>query len=157
MTSANVTLITKFRGEPEIFGFGGELRQVFANLIGNAIDAMPDGGSLVLKARRGKGRGADGRWSGGARICVFDTGTGMSRETVEKIFEAFFTTKQVTGTGLGLWVSREIIQKHSGTVRVRSRHGANGVKSGTSFMLFFPDNGIEMDQAESRALSVAIS
>ena len=150
MTAANVTLMKQFRGEPEVFGFGGELRQVFANLIGNAIDAMPDGGCLALRARRSTGRGADGVWCEGARICVADTGMGMARETLAKIFEAFFTTKQVTGTGLGLWVSREIIQKHSGTVRVRSRLGADGVKSGTSFMLFFPNQGIKEVEGGSR-------
>ena len=157
IASANVTLVRKFCGEPEVFAFGGELRQVFANLIGNAIDAMPDGGYLVLRARRGQGRGANGLWSDGVRVGVTDTGTGMSRETLEKIFEAFFTTKQVTGTGLGLWVSREIIRKHCGTVRVKSRRGANGNQSGTSFMLFFPDQGISAVQRSSGALREAIS
>ena len=135
-TSASVTLVKKFRGEPEIFGFGGELRQLFANLIGNALDAMPNGGLLCLSAHYGHGVRTDGTWCQGAIVCITDTGIGMSEETRQRIFEAFFTTKEATGTGLGLWVSEEIVRKHSGTVRVRTRQ--NGI-SGTSFMMFLPD------------------
>jgi nitrogen fixation/metabolism regulation signal transduction histidine kinase len=136
ITSASVTVVRRFRGEPEVFGFGGELRQLFANLVGNALDAMPNGGSLRLCVHSGHGRRMDGTWSKGVRITVADTGTGMSEETLRRIFEAFFTTKEVTGTGLGLWVSEEIVRKHLGTVRVKSRQGE---KSGTSFMIFLPD------------------
>ncbi len=138
--AAHVGVTKRFRGEPEIFGYGGELRQVLANLIGNAVDAMPTGGTLVLSTRRGGGRDLCGMWCEGVRVSVTDTGTGMSRATMEKIFEAFFTTKPITGTGLGLWVSQEIIRKHGATVRVKSWQGPT---SGTSFMLFFPDGGLE--------------
>jgi signal transduction histidine kinase len=75
----------------------------------------------------------------GIRVSVADTGTGMTRETRQRIFEPFFTTKEATGTGLGLWVSAELIAKHSGIIRVRSR---TGKRSGTIFMLFFPHNGL---------------
>ena len=74
------------------------------------------------------------------RITVADTGTGMEAEVRERIFEAFFTTKDVTGTGLGLWVSHEIILKHHGLVHVRSRPASGGGQSGTVFQIFFPDN-----------------
>ena len=67
-----------------------------------------------------------------------DNGYGMDENVRRHIFEPFFTTKEVTGTGLGLWVSAEIIQKHSGTVAVRSRSINEGKTSGTVFMLFFP-------------------
>ena len=138
LNSAAIKVLRKFDGNPEIFGFSGELRQVFANLIGNALDAMPTGGRLLLRVRNSFGRDAHGNWERGVRICIADTGTGMSAETLARVFEAFFTTKSVTGTGLGLWVSEQIIRKHAGSVRVKSLEGA---RSGTSFVLFFPKNG----------------
>ena len=138
ITSTQITVTRKFRGMPLVFGLNGELRQVFANLIGNALDAMPNGGRLLLGAHPGRGRAPDGTWCTGVRISITDTGIGMSPETLRHAFEAFFTTKQATGTGLGLWLSEEIIRKHSGTVRVRSRTGRN---SGTTFLAFFPDDG----------------
>lgn len=141
ITSARVQVVRKFLPGAHTFAFSGELRQVFANLIGNAVDAMPQGGCLYLRARPGHGKGADGQWRPGVRICVADNGTGMSEETLGRIFEAFFTTKQATGTGLGLWVSYEIVQKHSGTVRVRSRMGAH---SGTVFAVFLPKDGLHL-------------
>jgi signal transduction histidine kinase/HAMP domain-containing protein len=142
IVSARVTLRKQFRGEPLIFGFGGELRQLFANFIGNALDAMPEGGRLHLRLRPGSGHRADGLWCHGTRVTVSDSGSGMSPDTMKHIFEAFFTTKQVTGTGLGLWVSDEIVRKHHGSVRLRSRQSH---PSGTTFTLFFPDHPPEPD------------
>jgi signal transduction histidine kinase len=77
-------------------------------------------------------------------LFVADNGCGMTEATRLRIFEPFFTTKESTGTGLGLWVSSEIIVKHNATVRVVSRAAgaADGRKSGTVFMVFFPENGI---------------
>ena len=114
------------------------MRQVIANLVGNAIDATTGGGRLIIRARRSQ------NWRGpaseGVRITVADTGTGIEADAREHIFEAFFTTKDVTGTGLGLWVSHEIILKHHGLVHVRSRAASRGGPSGTVFQLFLPDN-----------------
>jgi signal transduction histidine kinase len=138
IASANISVAKRFCDGPEVFGFGGELRQLFANLIGNAIDAMSAGGTLTLRIWRGHGHGIGQMWASGVRVSVTDTGVGMAEETRRRIFEAFFTTKEATGTGLGLWVSDEIVRKHSATIRVRSRQGA---RSGTSFLLFFPDAG----------------
>lgn len=125
----------------ELYCFSGEMRQLFANLIGNAIDAMAHGGHLWLSARRSRSW-VDG--TSGIRLFVADNGCGMTQATCLRIFEPFFTTKETTGTGLGLWVSSEIIAKHKGTVRVASRPAgaANGKHSGTVFMLFFPEDGI---------------
>ena len=123
--------------ELDLFCFAGELRQVFANLVGNALDATPAGGRLVVRARRSR------NWKEpeqqGIRFAVADTGSGMEPAVRERIFEAFFTTKEMTGTGLGLWVSHEIIVKHRGTVHVRSRIAQEGRASGTVFSIFIPD------------------
>jgi len=121
--------------------FAGELRQVFANLVGNAIDAMPNGGKLSIRARRSQDWTEFAR--PGVRFQVSDSGSGMELGVEKHIFEPFFTTKEVTGTGLGLWVSSEIIAKHQGLIRVRSRVAGPGRPSGTVFELFFPD-GVDL-------------
>ncbi len=126
----------KYDSDTELYCFAGELRQVFANLIGNAIDAMLEGGRLALRARRSQEWIGAGR--SGIRIQVADTGYGMNSEVQRHIFEPFFTTKEATGTGLGLWVSWEIVVKHKGTIRVRSRSANLGPGHGTIFELFFP-------------------
>jgi len=143
-----------YERELTLFCFAGEIRQVFANLVGNAIDASSAGGRLLLRARRSRD------WKNpeqtGIRFAIADTGAGMEPETREHIFEAFFTTKEVTGTGLGLWVSLEIILKHHGWVRVRSRAASQGngkgpVNSGTVFEVFIPDNPSFADEASTAA------
>lgn len=122
----------------DLFCFAGELRQVFANLIGNCIDAASHGTRLVVRAHRSR------NWihpaQPGIRFVVADTGFGMPPEVCERVFEAFFTTKEVTGTGLGLWVSHEIILKHHGLIHLRSRIAQPGKASGTVFQLFIPDD-----------------
>jgi signal transduction histidine kinase/HAMP domain-containing protein len=143
-----------------LYCFAGELRQVFANLIGNAIDAMPAGGRLVLRARRSRDwSDHDGLGSRlGVRFQVADTGSGMTPEVRKHIFEPFFTTKEVTGTGLGLWVSSEIVAKHKGSMRVRSHSDKLGGKSGTIFELFFPDEVevVPAPEAEGQVASSAV-
>ncbi len=139
LVALQIEVHRKIRPDVELYCFSGELRQVFANLIGNAIDAMSRGGHLVLSVRRSRSW-VDG--APGVRLFVADNGCGMTEATRQRIFEPFFTTKESTGTGLGLWVSREIILKHNATVRVASRTPAGGRQSGTVFMVFFPENGI---------------
>lgn len=126
----------------ELFCFAGELRQLFANLVGNALDAVTEGGRLRLAVRKSRSA-VEGRE--GVRIFISDDGCGMTEATRRRIFEPFFTTKDDTGTGLGLWVSEEIIRKHGGLVRVRSRLRVPDDKDtagGTTFMIFFPEEGI---------------
>ena len=142
--------------EPELtlFCFAGEIRQVFANLVGNAIDASSAGGRLLLRARRS--RDWKNPAQSGIRFAIADTGSGMEPETREHIFEAFFTTKEVTGTGLGLWVSHEIILKHHGSVRVRSRAATQGNDNapkpiGTVFEIFIPDDPSFANEAQAAA------
>jgi len=137
----------------DLFCFAGEIRQVMANLVGNAVDALSNGGRILVRARKSH------NWTNpsqaGVRFVVADTGSGMEREVRDRVFEPFFTTKEVTGTGLGLWVSQAIIAKHHGLVHVRSRStsaqsearagksgtGSSGtIASGTVFEIFIPDD-----------------
>lgn len=138
LNGLNILVERRYDAQLDLFCFAGEIRQVFANLIGNAIDATSSGGRLLVRARRSRSWKDPERR--GIRFTVADTGAGMDPEVRERIFEAFFTTKEVTGTGLGLWVSHEIILKHHGLVHVRSRAAASGKPSGTVFELFLPDD-----------------
>jgi signal transduction histidine kinase len=152
VNSLQVEIQRFYEPDIELFCFAGELRQLFANLIGNALDAMmPGPGRLVLSVRHSRSwRDANVE---GVRVSVMDTGCGMTEEVQSRIFEPFFTTKEATGTGLGLWVSDEIVRKHHGTVRIRSRAAEDGQNngnrpSGTIFMLFFPTARIEEAHAK---------
>ena len=101
-----------------------ELRQVIANLVGNALDAMPDGGRLILRTRQFVNHHT-GKLC--VRLTVADTGIGMNSEVVSRIFEAFYTTKGGAGNGLGLWLSLEIMKKCGSSMRVRSAVGRGTV------------------------------
>jgi PAS domain S-box-containing protein len=164
LQTLRVDLQRDFEDNLQLFCFAGELRQLFANLIGNALDSMtPDGGRLIVRAHRARlihairtADGTPGSVSGvpGIRISVGDTGGGISQESLRHIFEPFFTTKEATGTGLGLWVSEQIIRKHHGSVRVRSRdHGATG----TVFSIFFPATGVEPDTQPAESPTETVS
>jgi signal transduction histidine kinase/HAMP domain-containing protein len=155
LKTLNIQVERKFDPKVDLFCFAGELRQVFANLIGNAIDASSDGGRLMVRFRLSKNWRDPGQT--GVRFVMADTGTGMEPAVLERIFEAFFTTKSVTGTGLGLWVSQEIIEKHGGLVRVRSRTAAQGTPSGTVFQLFIPDDpNLKPAPAQTAAAAAAV-
>jgi PAS domain S-box-containing protein len=130
----------------DLFCFAGEIRQVFANVVGNSIDASVAGGRLLVRARRSR------NWKDplqtGIRFTTADTGSGMGPDVTKRAFEAFFTTKEVTGTGLGLWISHEIIAKHHGIIHLRSRVAAPGQPSGTVFQFFIPDDPNLVSPAE---------
>ena len=127
------------RANRPVLCFEGEIRQVLNNLIGNAIDAMtPKGGRLLLRSREAT------HWKTGNRglvITVADTNGGIPPEVLSRIFEPFFTTKGQYGTGLGLWVSHEIVERHKGTLRVRSSQRPSC--SGTVFTLFLPFDAVD--------------
>ena len=131
----NIELVREFGDIPTLVAHDGEIRQVLANLVGNAIDAMPGGGTLTLRTARSHGAKSGKE---GVRITLADSGTGMSAATRARIFEPFFSTKGITGTGLGLWVSREIVDKHGGTLHARTRERLDGRPGGTAFTLFLP-------------------
>lgn len=134
LRSNSIAVDRRYGSIPGIMAFDGEMRQVLANLIGNAIDAMIPCRSGHLLLRTASARDwATGRE--GISITVADTGCGMDAETARRAFEPFFSTKEDTGTGLGLWVSLEILQKHQGSIRMRTRTGKH---CGTVFRIFLP-------------------
>ena len=133
LRNARVKVEKKFRsGEPAVC-FQGDIRQVLNNLVGNALEAMPFGGRLLIRSRKGRD------WTTGREglvLSIADNGTGINPSVRKNIFDAFFTTKGTAGNGLGLWVCQEIVTRHDGRLKVRStqREGRNG----TVFTLFLP-------------------
>ncbi len=122
--------------ETEILAVPGELRQILSNL----LDACSRGDSVRLKASSAVDpRSPRDPFKAGVRITVADTGAGIPPDYLRSVFEPFFTTKKDTGTGLGLWVSRELVEKHGGTLYVRSSTAPG--RSGTVFSLFLPQSG----------------
>ena len=130
-----VRVSKRFRPVPRIVIHDGEIRQVIANLIGNALDALSANGELMLRVAAGTHPVSKAT---GITLTVADSGVGMSTATLKRIFEPFFSTKGHTGTGLGLWISQEIIEKHHGSLRVVSRTASGVRSSGTVFRLFLP-------------------
>ncbi|WP_419806024.1 ATP-binding protein [Terriglobus sp.] len=137
LKSSRVQVSVDFDNAPAVRTFEGDIRQILNNLIGNAIDAMQRGGELRVRTRPAQcvhtGRP-------GIRITVADTGHGMSRETAAHIFEPFYTTKGAAGSGLGLWISHTLAERHGGKLQVRSCREGNafGRRAGTAFSLFLP-------------------
>lgn len=132
LRSTGIEVACEYQAVPAVTAYDGEVRQVLANLVGNAVDAMSSGGRLTLRTA------ATRDWSGnrrGVSITIADTGHGMDPATRGRLFEPFFSTKGVTGTGLGLWVSQGIIAKHHGRLQIFTRQGEC---SGTVFRLFLP-------------------
>jgi len=140
--ACNIKLQREYRPGMMLFCRGDELRQVFANLLSNALDAMRHGGNLRIRIRKGHSWGRDA--SIGVRVVVSDSGSGIPPELRKKIFEPFVSTKADTGTGLGLWVSEGIVKKHRGRISLYSDTSA--ANHGTVFSLFFPLDGINADQ-----------
>jgi two-component system NtrC family sensor kinase len=114
----------------EIEGFSAELQQVFTNLVKNAVEATAEGGSIRIFSVPTQEGGRDG-----VLVHVADSGVGISEEMKSKLFTPFATTKEESGSGLGLWVSRAIVRKHEGTIRVSS---AESGYLGTTVTIFLP-------------------
>jgi PAS domain S-box-containing protein len=133
LNAKKIRTTREFDDHCEVLGFAGELRQLFSNLIVNAVEAVSDGGYLRLRV----GHGCD--WSGdrpGVRVIFADNGSGIARKDLPRVFEPFYTTKGESGTGLGLWLSESIVRKHGGQIRVRSCTEPG--HSGTVFSVFLP-------------------
>jgi len=141
LNDKHIQVDKRYDDSVEIRGFAGELRQLFSNLILNALDALDEGGRLTLRVARGRdwsnGNGGAAHATG-ARVTVADSGSGIQQSDLIRIFEPFYSTKGDSGTGLGLWLSHGIVQKHEGTIRVRSRTTSGS--SGTVFSIFLPDS-----------------
>jgi signal transduction histidine kinase len=142
-----ITLDRRDRARRKVTCFEGEIRQVLNNLVGNAVDAMnASGGRLLIRSREGRDW-VTGRT--GLVVTVADTGAGISKHARTRIFEPFFTTKGERGTGLGLWISREITERHRGKLTVRTREASGQTRqpdqpklgTGTVFTLFLPFEG----------------
>jgi two-component system NtrC family sensor kinase len=119
--------------ELQVIGVFGELRQVLANLLLNSLHAVGRDGRVILRASAST-HPNDG--SRRVRITVADSGHGMGAATMNEIFEPFFTTKGMVGTGLGLWVSKQLVDKNGGSIRVRSNR--EGARRGTTFSVVLP-------------------
>jgi len=127
-------------GLPRILASADQLKQVLLNLMLNAADSMPRGGTITVTTQAGAGTETEVFGRDAVQIQVRDTGDGIPDDLLAQIFEPFFSTKPGKGTGLGLWVSQGIVQSHGGTMRVRSRVGR-----GTTFMITLPVQGPPSD------------
>jgi PAS domain S-box-containing protein len=132
MTSHKIDCKLDLEDGLTMYGLQGEMRQVFSNLVVNAIDAftsVPKSGCLRIRGRHRRGD------PHGVSILISDDGTGIPSHVRDRIFSPFFTTKQSVGTGLGLWVTRGFIEKHGGHIHFRTRTDS---PSGTTFRVYLP-------------------
>ncbi len=134
--TSHIKLNRKYASVPIVQGFPVELRQVFLNLVGNAIQAMPSGGNLCVFVREATDWGRERR---GTSISIVDTGVGIRPEDARRLFQPFFSTKSTKGTGLGLWISKGIVQKYDGHLVCRSYRTPRGCV--TCFRVFLPVTG----------------
>ncbi len=133
MAASNIEVQRRYRQKAHVLGARRELRQVLVNVVLNAMNAMQQGGRLLVRTKEAT------NWKTGrkgVRLTIADTGHGMNHSTMKRIFEPFFTTRASVGTGLGLWLCSGIVQKHGGEIRVKSRQTAG--RSGTVFSIFLP-------------------
>lgn len=143
LETRKINLVRQYDNQVEVVALPGELRQAFSNLLSNSIDSMPTGGSLVIRVSKARTWREPRRE--GVRVTVLDTGTGIKPEHKRNLFQPFFTTKADVGTGLGLWITHGIIEKHGGVIQVKSKTGPK--EHGTVFSIFLPS------RAESGPLS----
>jgi PAS domain S-box-containing protein len=137
LANSSIRVEATYSTQTRILCFENDIRQVLNNLIANAIDAMRQGGRLIVRAHdatdRSNGYAAVRH---GIRITIADTGHGMSPEVRSRLFEPFYTTKDLNGTGLGLWISAGIVRRHQGSLTFRSSE--HPIHHGTIFSLFLP-------------------
>ena len=142
----NLQVDVQLRSAPRIHAFPNELRQLFANLISNAIDATAPGGRIRVICR--PARDWRNRETSGVRVIVADTGSGISDNIKSHIFEPFVPSKGEAGTGLGLWVSDDIVKRHRGQLRLKSKTAA---PTGTVFSIFLPSGVMPLAQSSDVA------
>jgi signal transduction histidine kinase len=112
------------------YGVAGELLQVFSNLLSNAMDTSPAESRIRIRIKQVGEQ---------AQVAIADMGAGIAKDARGQIFEPFFTTKKDIGTGLGLWVTKQLVEKHGGSIRFRSRAGRE--KNGTVFVVWLKQEG----------------
>jgi signal transduction histidine kinase len=134
IVAADIVVERDFRECSPVLAMAGELRQVMLNLIGNSLDAIGRDGTLKIRTSNVREHSNGSR--AGIRLTVADSGSGISPEIRKTLFEPFVSTKGDTGTGLGLWVSSQIVQRHGGTIQVKSR--VLSPYTGTVFSVFLP-------------------
>jgi signal transduction histidine kinase len=134
LESTSIVVHTRYCLDGDLCVFAGTLRQAFSNLLLNAVDAMPQGGTMYARVSSGR------EWSGqerrGLRITFADNGCGITADNLAKITEPFFTTKGSGGHGIGLSLVKDTVQKHKGLLHVRSSTRLG--HSGTIFAIFLP-------------------
>src|SRR5262249_14549397 len=129
----------------EVIAYPGEVRQIFSNLIGNAIDAMTDSGCVSIKiANSREWRNAD---LSGVRATIFDSGTGIDPAIKPRLFEPFYTTKTDKGAGLGLWRAKDLVKTPGASISVHS--SIRTASSGTAFSVFLPTNPPALKKKEA--------
>jgi PAS domain S-box-containing protein len=131
LTSKNIAVVHQLEARRPLTASRGELLQVFSNIVANAIDALEPGGSLDVETRQVTEAG-----SAGVQIVIRDEGCGIEAEYLTRIFEPFFTTKEQHGTGIGLWVAKQLVEKHGGRIEITSSTRAGN--SGTEVCIFLP-------------------
>lgn len=146
----HVTIGDRMNGDVTLFP--GELKQILTNLLSNAIDATEPGGRIAIRVSAGRSRVVLGE--DGFRITVADNGCGIEPKDRAKMFQPFFTTKGQKGTGLGLWVTQGLVNKHGGQMRLRT--STKGPYRGTTFSLFLPTEMLEAN-SDSQAVSKTAS
>jgi PAS domain S-box-containing protein len=143
---ARITVHKEFAQVGALAAFPSELRQVFSNLVLNAIEASTVEGNIYIRVRQAHSGNRTG-----IRVTVADDGRGIPKENMSRIFEPFFSTKDSKGTGLGLWVSQGIVEKHQGRLRVRSR--TDQEHHGTCCTVFLPF--VEPESAKNEGFTPA--
>jgi PAS domain S-box-containing protein len=139
----NITVERDLQDCPTVHGLSGELNQAIANLISNAADAVPSGGTIHVKLSC-----LDDAETRAVMISIQDNGSGISPENKERIFEPFFTTKKDVGTGLGLWVTKEIVERHGGSIQVHSDNCPSSPS--TIFNILLPvENHLTLSSSEA--------
>jgi PAS domain S-box-containing protein len=133
LRNKGIEIRPEIRRDPEIYAIAGEIRQLIANLLNNSIDAVDSRGLIRIRIDANR---LNGHYPNGIRITIADSGQGIPPSDRSKLFEPFFTTKKDVGTGLGLWVCTNIVERHHGTIRVKS--SAKPGRSWTVFSVFLP-------------------
>jgi PAS domain S-box-containing protein len=133
LQDSGITAVNDAAPQSSFICFDGEIRQILVNLVANSFDAMRSGGTLILRSRNTVDPETNDHH---IRITVSDTGSGMEPSVLARLFEPFFSTKGIGGAGLGLWITKDLVQKNQGSIRVRSRTHCS--QSGTVVFMQFP-------------------